>query len=194
MAPKKGSKEAPNILGVLWCFVFKMGLGERVHLKTISDFFTVVEKKKLQFHYSIDSRAYVWYTKKRGMCVWYVCFTSTRYARIICAYKKLSFSSDVDLFLKGREYLIEVCFFPRKNCFLRVVQFFSHAKFLFFEGRGYWAHFLVFLRLGNMFLFFLKNHPVIIHSTNTLVFIFFLNSNARSLVHFFHFFRNITAL
>ena len=46
IAPKKGSKEAPNILGVLWCFVFKMGLGERVHLKTISDFFYSSRKKE----------------------------------------------------------------------------------------------------------------------------------------------------
>ena len=89
MAPKKGSKEAPNILGVLWCFVFKMGLGERVHLKTISDFFTVVEKKKLQFHYSIDSRAYVWYTKNEG-CVYGMCVLRALATLVLSALTKSS--------------------------------------------------------------------------------------------------------
>lgn len=136
-----------------------MGLGERVHLKTISDFFTVVEKKKLQFHYSIDSRAYVWYTKKRGMCVWYVCFTSTRYARIICAYKKLSFSSDVDLFLKGREYLIEVCFFSAKKLFPKSCSVFLTCKVSFLRGEGLLSTFFSFFKTRKYVSVFLKKSP-----------------------------------
>ena len=126
-----------------------------------------------------------------GMCVLRALATL-----VLSALTKSShFQVTLIFFFKGAGIFDRSVLFSANKLFPKSCSVFLTCKVSFLRGEGLLSTFFSFFKTRKYVSVFLKKSPC--HHTfnkHTSIHFLFLNSNARSLVHFFHFFRNITAL